>query len=247
MLGPRIGSVYHAGDTGYGTPRGPAPFFAEIGDRFGPIDLALVPVWRGGSLSWVAAMGLKLVEPPAGAPSALSTLHASPAEGVAIAKAVKARHALAMHFGTFVGSAHEAVEPLVEIALLRRKGVAKQHEIEAKNQAQSAKPPKVKTEDDRKKSTPVSKAIEEDAASAAARGWFGFGRATDSPSVSRQATQDGTELPVPTPTPIRVQDIAAKVEADEDDEFVNEAGMWREEGGFGWLDIGGSAVLEWGK
>ncbi|KZV84141.1 hypothetical protein EXIGLDRAFT_700742 [Exidia glandulosa HHB12029] len=54
----RLASVYHAGDTGYVTPRGPAPFFAEIGERFGPLDLVLVPIWRGGSPGLVAAMGL---------------------------------------------------------------------------------------------------------------------------------------------------------------------------------------------
>ena len=33
----------------------------EIGERFGPLDLALVPIWRGGSLGFVAAMGLRVV------------------------------------------------------------------------------------------------------------------------------------------------------------------------------------------
>ncbi|EJD48695.1 Metallo-hydrolase/oxidoreductase, partial [Auricularia subglabra TFB-10046 SS5] len=97
--GRRLASVYHAGDTGYATPRGPAPFFAEIGARFGPLDLALVP----------------LVHAP-NTHSPLSQLHASPAEARAIARDVRARHALAMHFGTFVGSALEAREPLVELA-----------------------------------------------------------------------------------------------------------------------------------
>ena len=27
----------------------------EIGERYGPFDLTMIPIWRGGSLSWIAA------------------------------------------------------------------------------------------------------------------------------------------------------------------------------------------------
>lgn len=32
----------------------------EIGDKHGPFDLAMVPIWRGGSLSWVTSLGLRV-------------------------------------------------------------------------------------------------------------------------------------------------------------------------------------------
>jgi N-acyl-phosphatidylethanolamine-hydrolysing phospholipase D len=64
-VGTTPASVYHAGDTGYMTTSGPCPAFKEIGARYGPFDLALVPIWRGGSLSFVAAMGLRVRALPA--------------------------------------------------------------------------------------------------------------------------------------------------------------------------------------
>lgn len=33
---------------------------AEIGDKFGPIDFSMIPIWRGGSLSFLAWAGLKV-------------------------------------------------------------------------------------------------------------------------------------------------------------------------------------------
>ena len=68
---------YHAGDTGYFAG------FAEIGARLGPIDLAALPV--GAYL-----------------PSAMMRpVHLDPEEAVQAALDVGARHAVAMHFGTF--------------------------------------------------------------------------------------------------------------------------------------------------
>ena len=48
-------------------------------------------------------------------------MHASPKDAVEIHKAVRSRHTLAMHFGTFAGSETETVEPLVELALAKQK------------------------------------------------------------------------------------------------------------------------------
>ncbi|KAI0629649.1 beta-lactamase superfamily domain-containing protein [Trametes polyzona] len=81
--------VYFAGDTGYRTvwegedeasvPRCPA--FAEIGERLGPFDLALLPIG-------------------AYAPREMwSNVHASPADAVEIFRDVRAKKALAMHWG----------------------------------------------------------------------------------------------------------------------------------------------------
>ncbi|OBZ69735.1 N-acyl-phosphatidylethanolamine-hydrolyzing phospholipase D [Grifola frondosa] len=93
--------VYFAGDTGYRTvfegededavPVCPA--FAEIGERFGGFDLALLPIGAYSPRSmW-------------------SNLHASPGDSVRIFKDVRAKKALAMHWGTWVLTAEPIMEP----------------------------------------------------------------------------------------------------------------------------------------
>lgn len=52
-------------DTGYKRDASVAesegnPVFREIGDRFGGFDLALLPIWRGGSLGFVSWAGLRV-------------------------------------------------------------------------------------------------------------------------------------------------------------------------------------------
>jgi hypothetical protein len=42
------------------TETGPCPAFKQIGDKYGPFDLAMIPIWRGGSLSFIAAAGLRV-------------------------------------------------------------------------------------------------------------------------------------------------------------------------------------------
>jgi hypothetical protein len=32
----------------------------EIGERYGPFDLALIPIWRGASLSFLGPLGLRV-------------------------------------------------------------------------------------------------------------------------------------------------------------------------------------------
>jgi N-acyl-phosphatidylethanolamine-hydrolysing phospholipase D len=68
---------YDAGDTAY------PDHFGEIGERLGPMDLATVPV--GAYL-------------PA---SMMHPVHTTPEEALQIAEDVRARRAVAMHFGTF--------------------------------------------------------------------------------------------------------------------------------------------------
>lgn len=70
-------AYFDASDTGLMTPNGPCSIFdgepktthcqlgslcfkPEIGDRLGPFDLALLPIWRGGSLSFVSRLGLRV-------------------------------------------------------------------------------------------------------------------------------------------------------------------------------------------
>ena len=71
-------SLYFAGDTGY------APLFGDIGDIFGPVDLALLPI-GAYEPRWF-----------------MSPVHINPAEAVRIHKDIQAKQSVAMHWGTFV-------------------------------------------------------------------------------------------------------------------------------------------------
>jgi len=68
---------YHAGDTGYFSG------FADIGARFGPIDLAAIPIGA--------------YDPP----SIMRGVHLNPEEAVQAAHDLRARRVVGMHFGTF--------------------------------------------------------------------------------------------------------------------------------------------------
>jgi L-ascorbate metabolism protein UlaG (beta-lactamase superfamily) len=77
VLKSKNGSVYFAGDTGYG------PHFKAIGKLCPNIRLALIPI--GGYLP----------------PSFMKPVHISPEEAVKAHHDLGARHSVAMHFGTF--------------------------------------------------------------------------------------------------------------------------------------------------
>ncbi|KAI0074857.1 N-acyl-phosphatidylethanolamine-hydrolyzing phospholipase D [Panus rudis PR-1116 ss-1] len=93
--------VYFAGDTGYRTVRDGedpdaqpvCPAFAEIGEKIGPFDLAMIPI-GAYSPRWM-----------------WSNLHAHPSDSVRIYKDVKARKALGMHWGTWVLTTEPILEP----------------------------------------------------------------------------------------------------------------------------------------
>jgi len=70
-------TVYFAGDSGY------CPHFREIRQRFGPIDVALLPIGAYEPRWFMAAQ------------------HMNPAEAVRAHQDLEARHSVAMHFGTF--------------------------------------------------------------------------------------------------------------------------------------------------
>ncbi|GAA5983497.1 hypothetical protein JCM10908_000309 [Rhodotorula pacifica] len=111
----RKGAIYHAGDTGYRRHRRCAqpvcPAFDEIGLKFGPFDLSFVPIWRGGSLGFVSAIGLRLHHE-----NISSAVHGCPADAVDIHLDVRSRNTIGMHFGTFIGAESESLEAIIELA-----------------------------------------------------------------------------------------------------------------------------------
>ncbi|WP_077922554.1 MBL fold metallo-hydrolase [Spirosoma sp. 209] len=71
------GKLYFAGDSGYG------PHFRAIGEQFGPLRLALIPI-GAYKPNWF-----------------MSPVHCNPAEAVQIHQDVRSAQSVAIHFGTF--------------------------------------------------------------------------------------------------------------------------------------------------
>jgi N-acyl-phosphatidylethanolamine-hydrolysing phospholipase D len=100
--------LFFAGDTGYchvtsdtefthqNGPHPPCPAFKEIGQLYGPFDVALVPVG--------------CFKPR----SVLSGQHSSPEDSLAIHRDVKSKKSIAMHYGTFRGAFSAQYEPVTE-------------------------------------------------------------------------------------------------------------------------------------
>ncbi|CAN5437450.1 MBL fold metallo-hydrolase [soil metagenome] len=99
------GSVYFAGDTGYGDGR----VFRGIQARYGPPDIALLPIGAYAPRWFMQAQ------------------HVDPREAVQIAKDVGARQSLGLHWGTFRLTDESGQAPLVDLhAALDEAGIARQ-------------------------------------------------------------------------------------------------------------------------
>ncbi|KAF0810927.1 beta-lactamase fold Zn-dependent hydrolase [Alcanivorax sp. S71-1-4] len=83
--------LYFAGDTGYGS------CFSDIGDVFGGVDLALLPIGAYAP-RWF-----------------MQPVHVNPDEAVQIHLDVKARRSVAMHWGTFVLTDEPMDEPPIQL------------------------------------------------------------------------------------------------------------------------------------
>jgi L-ascorbate metabolism protein UlaG (beta-lactamase superfamily) len=98
MLAASGARIFFAGDTGY------APFFRDVGNRLGPIDLALLPI-GAYEPRWF-----------------MQAVHMNPAEAVQAHLDLGASESVGMHFGTFQLTAEGIDEPLRALDEARRAG-----------------------------------------------------------------------------------------------------------------------------
>lgn len=95
-----VGKLYFAGDSGYG------PHFAAIGEQFGPLQLALIPI-GAYKPNWF-----------------MSPVHCNPAEAVRIHADVRSEQSVAIHFGTFPLADDGETEPVDDLRkALAEKGI----------------------------------------------------------------------------------------------------------------------------
>jgi N-acyl-phosphatidylethanolamine-hydrolysing phospholipase D len=78
LLESRGRKIAFLGDTGY------APFFAGLGERFGPLDLTFIPI-GAYQPRWI-----------------MQPLHMDPEEAVLVHSELRSKRSIAMHWGTFV-------------------------------------------------------------------------------------------------------------------------------------------------
>ncbi len=88
---PKTGKLYFAGDSGYG------PHFRAIGEQYGPMRLALIPI-GAYKPNWF-----------------MSPVHCSPAEAVRIHQDVRSAQSVAIHFGTFPLADDGETEPVDDL------------------------------------------------------------------------------------------------------------------------------------
>uniref|UniRef100_UPI00358F5986 N-acyl-phosphatidylethanolamine-hydrolyzing phospholipase D-like isoform X2 n=1 Tax=Myxine glutinosa TaxID=7769 RepID=UPI00358F5986 len=96
LLGPKH-RVFFAGDTGY------CSGFQQIGHRYGPFDIALIPIGAYAP-RWF-----------------LKFQHVNPEEAVHVHQDVLARHSLGIHWGTFPLSDEHYLEPREELERARER------------------------------------------------------------------------------------------------------------------------------
>jgi len=102
MLRARGKLVYFAGDTGYGTGN----IFRAMRERFGPTDLALIPIGAYDPRWFMAAQ------------------HTDPEEAIQIMRDLDARAAVGIHWGTFKLTDEPREEPPLRLAAgLAAKGI----------------------------------------------------------------------------------------------------------------------------
>jgi N-acyl-phosphatidylethanolamine-hydrolysing phospholipase D len=81
------GKIFFAGDTGY------SPIFREIGKRFGPLDVSIIPI-GAYQPRWF-----------------MKPVHVNPPEAVKVHQDINSRQSIASHWGTFKLSDEHINEP----------------------------------------------------------------------------------------------------------------------------------------
>ncbi len=101
LLESNSSKIWHAGDSGY------SPAFREIGERYGPINFAMIPI---GAYQPRAIM---------------KPMHMNPEEAVMAFEDARCRRAVGMHWGTFRLTDEPMQEPPIRIAAeLERRGIS---------------------------------------------------------------------------------------------------------------------------
>jgi N-acyl-phosphatidylethanolamine-hydrolysing phospholipase D len=95
VIESQLGKIFFAGDTGH------SPVFKDIGDRFGPIQISMIPIGAYRP-RWF-----------------MSPVHTDPPEAIRILKDTRSEQAIATHWGTFKLSD----EPLGEPPIYLRKAL----------------------------------------------------------------------------------------------------------------------------
>jgi L-ascorbate metabolism protein UlaG (beta-lactamase superfamily) len=100
--------LFFSGDTGYcvvnsdaqfsheSAPHPPCPAFRDVGELYGPFDLALLPIGCYSPRSF------------------MSGVHSSPEDSLSIHKDIKSKRSIGMHYGTFRGNISAYYEPVTE-------------------------------------------------------------------------------------------------------------------------------------
>lgn len=113
VLETTVGKIYFAGDTGFG------PHFKEVRQKFGPMQLALLPIG--------AYKPRHLME----------TYHLSPTEAVDAHLILQAKTSIASHFGTFAMADDGQEEPVTELEKSLLKQSVPKHDFLALAQGQT--------------------------------------------------------------------------------------------------------------
>ncbi|KAI5116988.1 hypothetical protein M0805_001485 [Coniferiporia weirii] len=107
ILEKESAKVYFAGDTGYSAVRSESeedadlptcPAFREIGARWGEFDFAMIPIGAYKPRDF------------------MSPIHCAPQDSVRIFRDIRARKALGMHWGTWILTTEDVLDPPIRLA-----------------------------------------------------------------------------------------------------------------------------------
>ncbi len=96
---------WFAGDTGH------SPLFSEVGIKYGPFDLAAIPIGSYGP-EWF-----------------MLPIHVNPAQAIQVHKDVRARQSVGIHYGTFILSDEPVTEPVELLKEEREKAGMRESEF----------------------------------------------------------------------------------------------------------------------